>query len=100
MASPSVILLYFVGNFFQPQKSTQMYRSLDTISESSKRFPVSIRTNDERLTMGMVSRYFTGRPLKIRQLLTTTALFAVAGAYSGVCSAQSAVTLNIQLDKP
>jgi alpha-N-arabinofuranosidase len=51
--------------------------------------------------MGMASRYFTGEPLKTRQVLTKTALLAIAGAYAGACLAQpTAVTLNIQLDKP
>src|SRR5882757_3303378 len=51
--------------------------------------------------MGMASRFLAGGSLKIRQVLTATALFAIAGAFAVTCTAQStAVTLNIQLDKP
>src|SRR5258705_2196224 len=60
-----------------------------------------MQQNDERLIMGMASRYFTNETLTTRQVLSKMVLLAIAGAYSGVGIAQPAtVTLNIQLDKP
>src|SRR5437899_8629069 len=51
--------------------------------------------------MGMASRTLTGESLKIRQVLTKVALFTIASAFLGTCTAQTtSVTLNIQLDKP
>ena len=51
--------------------------------------------------MAMASRLLAEGSLKIRQVLTATALFAIAGAFPGTCTAQTrSVSLNIQLDNP